>query len=104
MNDPTDTREHDRRKADAELKARLARETEDADVKWLMSCGQGRRIVWRWLSQAGVFRLSFSTDALAMAFAEGNRNAGLALLSQVMQLCPNEYSEMVRESKNDAAD
>ena len=104
MNNPTDIREQEQRKADADLKALLARETEDDDVRWLMSCRQGRRIVWRQLSRAGVFRLSFSSDPLAMSFAEGNRNSGLMLMSQVMSLCPGEYAEMVKESKDDNVD
>ena len=33
---------------------------------------RGRRIVWRFLERAGVYRLSFNTNAMAMAFAEGN--------------------------------
>lgn len=101
-NDPTDLRGQERARADAELKARLARETEEGDIKWFMSSKRGRRIVWRLLDRAGVFRLSFNTNAMAMAFAEGNRNEGLRLLSQVHALCPELYPVMVKENANDA--
>jgi hypothetical protein len=101
-NDPTDLRGQERARADAELNARLARETEEGDIKWLMSSKRGRRIMWRLLDRAGVFRLSFNTNAMAMAFAEGNRNEGLRLLSQVHALCPEIYPVMVKENANDA--
>jgi hypothetical protein len=80
------------------LRDRMAAEREAADIRWLMESEQGRRIVWRLLNQSGVFRSSFSSDALAMAFAEGNRNTGLQLMAQVHELCPDMYPEMVREA------
>lgn len=80
------------------LKDRLASEREASDIRWLMESEQGRRIVWRLLNSTGVFRSSFSSDALAMAFAEGNRNTGLQLMAQVHELCPDLYPEMVREA------
>lgn len=80
------------------LKDRMAAESEASDIRWLMESEQGRRIVWRLLNRTGVFRSSFSSDALAMAFAEGNRNTGLQLLAQVHELCPDLYPEMVREA------
>lgn len=80
------------------LRDRMAAEREAADIRWLMESEQGRRIVWRLLNQSGVFRSSFSSDALAMAFSEGNRNIGLQLMAQVHELCPDMYPEMVREA------
>ena len=73
--DPLDLRGQERDRADKELRERLDRQNEEADVKWLMSQKRGRRMVWRFLDQAGVFRSSFSTNAMQMAFAEGNRNS-----------------------------
>lgn len=80
------------------LRDRMAAEREAADIRWLMESEQGRRIVWRLLNQSGVFRSSFSSDALAMAFSEGNRNIGLQLMAQVHELCPDMYPEMAREA------
>jgi hypothetical protein len=82
-------------------KVAASRDTEAADLKWLMSSRRGRRIVWRLLDQAGVFRLSFNTNAMNMAFAEGGRNAGLRILSQIHALCPQLYQVMVVESVAD---
>lgn len=95
--DPTDIRSQERAQDDNDLRAKLASATEEADLIWLMGNKRGRRIVWRILDRAGVFRLSFSSDAMAMAFAEGNRNEGLRILSAIHTLCPERYPVMVKE-------
>jgi len=99
--DPLDIRGQEREKSDRELRARLSRENEEADLKWLMSNKRGRRIVWRLLEQSGVFRLSFDTNAMKMAFAEGNRNFGNRTLSLIHLHCPELYTTMVKEQTND---
>jgi hypothetical protein len=76
----------------------MTRETEESDFKWLMGRKQGRRIVWRQLERAGVFKLSFNTNAMQMAFAEGNRNEGLRVLDLIHRLTPELYPVMVKES------
>ena len=99
--DPLDVRGQERSKEAQVLRDRLAAENEQADLKWLMSSKRGRRIVWRQLDRAGVFRLSFNTNAMTMAFAEGNRNEGLRTISQIHALCPELYPVMVKEQTND---
>lgn len=99
--DPTDIRNQERAKADADTRTRLAKETEESDFKWLMGSKRGRRIVWRLLDRAGVFRLSFNTNSMAMAFNEGNRNEGLRILAQIHALCPELYHVMVKEQIHD---
>ena len=76
--------------------SRLAEQQERSDVVWLMSGQRGRRVVWRWLEQAGVFRHAFAADAMTMAFAEGCRNGGLRMLAAVHAL--PEYALMVAEN------
>jgi hypothetical protein len=83
--------------AEANARAKREREVEEADLKWLMNTKLGRRIVWRLLERAGVFRLSFSSDALAMAFSEGRRNEGLHILARINELCPDLYATMTKE-------
>ena len=95
--DPLDLRGQERDKAERELRERLERQEEESDIKWLMSSKRGRRIVWRQLDQAGVFRSSFNTNAMSMAFAEGGRNQGLRLLASVHALCPEHYPAMMKE-------
>jgi hypothetical protein len=96
--DPTDTGSIEQRSAEQDLRTKLTRDTEESDTKWLMGSRRGRRIVWRFLDRAGVFRLSFNTNSMQMAFAEGNRNGGLRLLEQVHTLCPELYPVMLREA------
>ncbi len=96
--DPTDIHSQERTKADMDQRRRLSKDTEEGDLKWLMGSKRGRRIVWRLLYRAGVFRLSFNTNAMAMAFAEGNRNEGLRILEQIHAVCPELYPVMVREA------
>lgn len=98
--DPTDLRGNERNKAEQEAKKRLAQEVEDEDLKWLMASKRGRRIVWRLLEVAGVFRISFNTNAMQMAFNEGNRNYGNKLLNSIHMLSPELYPVMVREALN----
>ena len=79
---------------------RRARQDAD-DMRWLLSGQRGRRIVYRQLEAAGVFRLSFNTNAMAMSFAEGARNVGLQMLARVMTVQPDAYALMVKENTDD---
>lgn len=99
--DPIDIRAQEKTKSDREVRDRLGKENEEADLKWLMGSKRGRRVVWRLLDQTGVFRLSFNTNAMQMAFAEGNRNFGNRTLAMIHALCPELYPIMVKEQQND---
>lgn len=99
--DPLDIRGQERVKEEAHQRDRLAQVNEAEDFKWLMGSKRGRRIVWRLLDRAGVFRLSFNTNSMAMAFAEGNRNEGLRIMTQIHTLCPELYSVMTKENANE---
>lgn len=100
IEDPTDLSAQDRAREDDKERKRLLAAVEVDDVKWLMSSKRGRRIVHRQLVSAGVFRLSFNTNALQMAFNEGMRNQGLALVAQITEHCPERYAEMLQEAKD----
>lgn len=97
--DPLDTSAQERTAANAAEEERLAKELEQNDLRWVMSTKQGRRFMHRLLSGAGVFQLSFNTNALTMAFNEGGRNIGLNLVGQVNEACPDRYTEMLNEQK-----
>lgn len=98
--DPLDLKGQEKQKGERKATAKIDRENEEADIKWLMSSKRGRRVVWRLLEQAGVFRLSFNTNAMAMSFAEGNRNYGLQILGLIHSLCPELYPTMIKEQNN----
>lgn len=99
--DPIDLSAQEKSKTDREVRDRLRKENEEADLKWLMGNKRGRRVIWRLLDQSGVFRLSFNTNAMQMAFAEGNRNYGNRTLAMIHSLCPELYPQMVKENSND---
>jgi hypothetical protein len=99
--DPLDTKAVEALRKQRQDKAALETQQEIADVKWLMSNRRGRRMVWRQLEQAGVFRLTFNTNAMQMAFNEGMRSAGNRLLGLVTKLCPDQYVEMLKEQSSE---
>lgn len=76
----------------------LQTDEQRADIERLMLTIWGRRIMWRVLGDAGVFRLSYAGDALATAFNEGGRNLGLRLLDDVHKVCPDKYTLMLQEN------
>ncbi len=97
---PLDLKAQQKSKDSKKLADKVDRQNEESDIKWLMSSKRGRRFIWRLLEQAGVFRSSFNTNAMAMSFGEGNRNYGLQLLNSIHTLCPELYPTMIKEQKN----
>ena len=97
--DPFDLVGQERAKANIAEEERLQREKDQGDLRHVMGSKEGRRFMWRQLSEAGVYRSSFDSNPVLMAFNEGNRNRGLLLLNDIMEACPTRYSEMLREQK-----
>ena len=98
--DPTDLEALERARDRKAKRERNNRDTEESDLKWLMGSRRGRRIVYRLLEQAGVFRSVFSTNAMQMAFSEGHRNYGLRTLTLLTTHCPELYAAMLKEAKD----
>lgn len=96
--DPLDVRAQEASREEATERARFAQQQEADDFKWLMGSKRGRRMVWRLLDRAAVFRLSFNTNAMQMAFAEGGKNEGLRTLALIHSICPDLYPVMVQEN------
>src|SRR5262245_7608246 len=94
MTDYSAERREERRSQKAAQQAE--RERQDL-IRGLMAQPAGRRYVYEKLVAAHIFRTSFSVDALAMAFAEGERNQGLQLLTDVMSVCPDMFVRMMQE-------
>ncbi len=69
------------------------------DIEKCMKTRSGRRLLWRLLEMAGVYRSTFSQDALVMAFQEGQRNQGLMLLTDIHAVDPDGYILMAKEAK-----
>lgn len=99
--DAFDLRAQEELREQAEEKAKLKARMDVEDIKWLMSNKRGRRLVHGQLERAGVWRLSFNTNALTMAFNEGTRNEGLAMLAKLTEHCPEMYALMLKEAKDE---
>lgn len=97
--DPTDLNELDARKADTALKTKLSKDTEEADIKWLMKDRRGRRILWQLLERCGTFGDPFSTNALLMANQAGQQKIGRVYFAMIHALAPDKYVTMVNEAK-----
>jgi hypothetical protein len=99
--DPTDLEDEVTRAAEAQAKADQEARWEIDDLEWLMGSKRGRRVMWRLLTNAGVYRLSYTSgDAGATAFNEGQRNQGLRLLGLIMAHVSEAYASMVQERSN----
>lgn len=98
MNDPLDLQEQEATRREEQERLRGLQLQENEDLKWLMGAKRGRRIVHRMLERAGVWQLSFNTNAMTMAFNEGRRNEGLALTTRLMLACPEQWALMIREN------
>ena len=85
-------------------RTKAARRHEDANKKvlrQLMGSNEGRAWTYELLSLCHVYQSAFSTNAMTMACAEGERNIGLRILADLMQACPERYIEMLKEANGE---
>lgn len=91
----------------AEKAAALADRQRGEVIVAICSTAAGRRFLWEKLGSAHIFQTSFNTDSHRMAFNEGERNQGLLLLNDIIQWCPEQFIQAMREhnerSSSDAA-
>ena len=73
------------------------RDREIVDLRSVLKSSEGRRFVWKMLSECGVFRASFSLNAMQTAFAEGRRDIGIMLVKELDEADPGAYAQMQRE-------
>lgn len=70
-------------------------------VKAIMSLPQCRKWMYTVLEDCHIFQTSFvQGDPHATSFREGERNAGLRILAEVMAAAPKEYAVMLGENKH----
>ena len=84
---------------DQKRKAEDARRTFVEDIKWLMSSPRGRRFVLWLLGKAGVYRTSFNNSGSVMAFNEGQRNLGLMVQGEIIDICHDQFVTMLQEQR-----
>ena len=89
----------------AQKQARLAEQQRREIVNGIMSVEPGRRWMCDILEVCHIFATSYSDVGLRMSFMEGQREVGLRLLMDIMQSCPDQYIQMMRErNERNAAD
>ena len=81
------------------IKQEPVRQDELRDVSWVMQNARGRRLVWRFLESAMVFRTTFTGNSTTF-FNEGRRALGLELLADIQEVAGDEYQLMVKEAKD----
>lgn len=86
------------RDAEAHKAATIAQQAAE-DLKWLMADKRGRRVMWRLLESAGIYRASFTGEPLSSAHREGERNQGLKLMDLLLKHAPDRYIEMQKEAR-----
>lgn len=99
--DPTDIHGQERAQEQEAQRAKMSKDTEESDFKWLMGSKRGRRIVWRQVDRAKPFDPSFNTNSMAMAFTEGAKDEGRRIVRMINALCPETYHVMLNEAKTD---
>jgi len=100
MTDPFDQLQTDQDQATADAdRARLRREQEIEDLKWLMGHAQGRRIATRIFERTGYRHTPFHTNGSTMAFKAGEQNVGLWLEAELLEASPDGYLRLLKEFK-----
>lgn len=84
---------------DKQSRSRAQRDIDDLAL--ILSDMRGRRFIWRYLQECGVFKTSFNNSGSVTAFNEGMRNIGLKLLAEISEADSDAYSKMVDESKKE---
>ncbi len=102
--DPTDLKGQEAARQAAERAQQFVRLNIAEDYQWLMTNPRGRRLMWGWLSSAGLFRSPFNTSGSIHAFNSGMHNFGLLLNAQIMEHCPETWLLMQNEAKAAAID
>ncbi len=95
----TDTNAIDEEKIkQADARDARNRERDLNDMRYILAAKNGRRFIWKLMSECGIFASSFDGTSRTY-FREGERNVGLKILSRLNEADENSYSVMVRESR-----
>jgi hypothetical protein len=90
--------------AAVKARARTAKQRESSKrsvIRQIMSSSEGRAWIHEVLSMSHVYSSSFSTNALTMAYSEGERNIGLRITADIVSASPERYLEMLKENSSE---
>ena len=91
------TDEIEKKNKESRLEYKRRRDREIDDLREVLKRPSGRRFAYKVLSECGVFKASFSQNSLTIAFNEGKRDIGLALLADLNEAEPMAYTQMLQE-------
>lgn len=86
---------------EAEKKVKRTREHELDDIRKVLDTPAGRRVLWRYLSMCGVFKLSFNHSGAITSLNEGKRDIGLNIMGDITEANDEALIKMMREAKGD---
>jgi hypothetical protein len=87
------------RRAEAAHAQLLAQQQAEDDMRWLMGDERGRRLVWGWLADGGLFRTPWTGEQHSTDFNCGKHSAAIKLHAQVMQHAPEQFIRMLVEAQ-----
>lgn len=79
-------------------KSEMLRHREIEDIFNVLATPSGRRFVWRYLTDCGIFKTSFTGNSETF-YKEGQRSIGLKLLADVNEADPSAYLKMLDEAR-----
>lgn len=82
----------------AEKAAKLAERNRGEVIAALANTEPGRRYLWDRLAEANVFSSTYHDNPQRMAFSEGLRSSGLALMEDFMRYAPDQFILAMREA------
>lgn len=68
-----------------------------SDIRFVAKTPEGRRLMWRILSRAGIFQMDGYNNAIDSARFSGRRNNGIELLNDIMAAKPSLFGQMQQE-------
>lgn len=77
----------------------ITRDREVADLVAVMGTPEGRRFVWKILSDGNIFSLSFNANFGVMGFNDGKKSVALGVYMDIHRYCFDLYQEMEREAR-----
>lgn len=100
MTNPIDDQEDRERTAKSErLQVKALRTQQAAEVKALLESPEARRVLWRFLQDAGQGMTVFREGAHAMAHAAGWQDAANWWLNEIRSHCPEREAQMRAEAR-----
>lgn len=75
------------------------RQEELDDIKDIASTRGGRRFLQRLFAASYIFQTTYTGEPMSTAFNEGKRSFGLQVYGDMMQVVPEKFISMTRETK-----